>query len=138
MARPSNLSLLSIDALFKLRDDISAVLSRKTDELKTQLSRLTDGDWNSSGRATGRKASGLKGRKAPVKYRDKSGNHWSGRGAQPRWMTAAIKAGAHRDDFLIDRPRVAASRKRSAAKTSSAKTSSAKTSAAKTSRRKKK
>jgi DNA-binding protein H-NS len=118
MARPSNLSLLSIDALFKLRDDISAVLSRKTDELKTQLSRLTDGDWGSSGRATGRKASGLKGRKAPIKYRDKSGNHWSGRGAQPRWMTAAIKAGAHRDDFLIDRPRVAASRKTSSAKKS--------------------
>jgi DNA-binding protein H-NS len=118
MARPSNLSLLSIDALFKLRDDISAVLSRKTDELKSQLSRLTDGDWGSSGRATGRKASGLKGRKAPIKYRDNSGNHWSGRGAQPRWMTAAIKTGAKRDDFLIDRPRVAASRKTSAAKKS--------------------
>src|SRR3977135_685020 len=103
MARPSNLSLLSIDALFKLRDDISAVLSRKTDELKSQLSRLTDGDWGSSGRATGRKASGLKGRKAPIKYRDNSGNHWSGRGAQPRWMTAAIKTGAKRDDFLIDK-----------------------------------
>src|ERR1700694_6066193 len=102
MARPSNLSLLSIDALFKLRDDVSAVLSRKTDELKSQLSRLTDGDWGSFG-ATGRKAGGLKGRKVPIKYRDKSGNHWSGRGAQPRWMTAAIKAGAKRDDFLVDK-----------------------------------
>jgi hypothetical protein len=94
------------------------VLRRKTDDLKTQLSRLTDGDWGPSGRATGRRGSGLKGRKAPIKYQDKLGNHWSGRGAQPRWMTAAIKAGAHRDDFLIDRPRVAASRKTSAAKKS--------------------
>ena len=118
MARPSKLSLLSIDALFKLRDDVSTVLRRKTDELKTQLSRLTDGDWGSSGRATGRRGGGLRGRKAPIKYRDKLGNHWSGRGAQPRWMTAAIKTGAHRDDFLIDRPRVAASRKTSAAKKS--------------------
>jgi hypothetical protein len=33
-------------------------------------------------------------------------------------MTAAIRAGAKRDDFLIDRPRVAASRKTSAAKKS--------------------
>jgi hypothetical protein len=45
----------------------------------------------------------MKGRKVPVKYRDKSGNTWTGRGAQPRWMTAAIKAGAKRDDFLVDR-----------------------------------
>jgi H-NS histone C-terminal domain len=25
------------------------------------------------------------------------------RGAQPRWLTAAIKSGAKRDDFLVDR-----------------------------------
>jgi hypothetical protein len=34
---------------------------------------------------------------------DKSGNSWAGRGAQPRWLTAAIKAGATRDDFLVDK-----------------------------------
>jgi hypothetical protein len=43
----------------------------------------------------------LKGRKVPIKYRDKSGNTWAGRGAQPRWLTAAIKAGAKKDDFLV-------------------------------------
>ena len=45
----------------------------------------------------------MKGRKVAVKYRDRSSNTWTGRGAQPRWMTAAIKAGAKRDDFLVDR-----------------------------------
>src|SRR5258708_33011384 len=96
-----NLAVMSVDALLKLRDDIGDVLSRKADELKTQLSRLGGGTAGNGRR--GRKASTLKGRKAPIKYRDRSGNHWSGRGAQPRWMTAAIKAGAKRDDFLVDK-----------------------------------
>jgi DNA-binding protein H-NS len=45
----------------------------------------------------------MRGRKVAIKYRDKSGNTWAGRGAQPRWLTAAIKAGAKRDDFLVDK-----------------------------------
>ena len=96
-----NLGSMSVDALLKLRDDIGEALRRKADELKTQLSRLAGGIVGNGRR--GRKASTLKGRKAPIKYRDRSGNHWSGRGAQPRWMTAAIKAGAKRDDFLVDK-----------------------------------
>jgi DNA-binding protein H-NS len=110
-----NFAAMSVDALLKLRDDVTDVLSRKADELKSQLSRL-GGNTVGNGRS-GRKASTLKGRKAPIKYRDKAGNHWSGRGAQPRWMTAAIKAGAKRDDFLIDK-----SAKKAAKTTKSAKT----------------
>jgi DNA-binding protein H-NS len=49
------------------------------------------------------RTSKLAGRKVAPKYRDKSGNTWSGRGAQPRWMTAAVKGGAKRDDFLIEK-----------------------------------
>jgi DNA-binding protein H-NS len=45
----------------------------------------------------------MRGRKVVIKYRDKTGNTWAGRGAQPRWLTAAIKAGAKRDDFLVDK-----------------------------------
>jgi hypothetical protein len=44
------------------------------------------------------------GRKAPVKYRGKAGNTWTGRGA-PRWLVAAIKRGKKLDDFLIDKQR---------------------------------
>jgi DNA-binding protein H-NS len=37
-----------------------------------------------------------------VKYRDASGNTWTGRGRMPRWMTAATKGGkAKKEDFLI-------------------------------------
>jgi DNA-binding protein H-NS len=108
MARPSNLSVMSVDALLKLRDDIGAVLGRKADELKGQLSRLTGGGDVGNGRK--KKGRATKGRKVAAKYRDSEGNTWAGRGAQPRWLTAAIKAGKKRDDFLIDKS-AAASRK---------------------------
>jgi hypothetical protein len=62
-----NLAAMSVDALLKLRDDIGAVLGRKADQLKGQLSRL-GGDTVGNGRR-GRKASTLKGRKAAIKYR---------------------------------------------------------------------
>jgi DNA-binding protein H-NS len=48
----------------------------------------------------------------PIKYRDKAGNTWAGRGAQPRWLTAAIKAGAKRDDFLVDKSAAKKTRKK--------------------------
>ena len=98
MARPSNLSSMSVEALLKLRDDIGATLSRKADELKGQLSRLTGGEVGS-----GRKGRATKGRKVAAKYQDSEGNTWAGRGAQPRWLTAAIKSGKKREDFLIDK-----------------------------------
>ena len=105
MARPQKLSLLSIEALLKLRDDVAAALSRKAGALKKELSALGS-DYAEVGRIAvyGKKKRGsLRGRKVPIKYRDKSGNTWAGRGAQPRWLTAAIKAGAKRDDFLVDK-----------------------------------
>jgi DNA-binding protein H-NS len=105
MARPSKLSSLSVEALFKLRDEVVAALSKRADALKKELMAIGS-DYAEVGRIAiyGRKkASSLKGRKAPIKYRDKAGNTWAGRGAQPRWLTAAVKAGAKRDDFLVDK-----------------------------------
>ena len=94
-----NLASMSVDSLLKLRDDVGAVLSRKADELKGQLSRLGGDNVQ-----RGRKASTLKGRKAAVKYRHpKTGETWSGRGAQAGWLTREIKAGAKRDSFLVDK-----------------------------------
>ena len=105
MASAKKLSLLSVEALFKLRDDVAAALSQRAEALKKEL-RLLGEDYAEVGRIAiyGRKrGSSLKGRKAPIKYRDKSGNTWAGRGAQPRWLTAAIKGGAKRDDFLVNK-----------------------------------
>src|SRR6476619_532186 len=40
--------------------------------------------------------------KVAVKYRDKDGNTWTGRGRMPRWLTAATKGGkAKKEDFLV-------------------------------------
>ena len=85
MAGAKKLSLLSVEALFKLRDDVAAALSQKAEAPKRELRSLVE-DYAEVGRIAiyGRKrGSSLKGRKAPIKYRDKSGNTWAGRGAQP-------------------------------------------------------
>jgi DNA-binding protein H-NS len=48
-----------------------------------------------------RRGKGARG-KVAVKYRDKAGNTWTGRGRMPRWMVAATKRGrAKKEDFLI-------------------------------------
>ena len=39
--------------------------------------------------------------KVPPKYQNSSGNQWSGRGLQPRWLKAAIAKGATVESFLI-------------------------------------
>jgi hypothetical protein len=93
----TNLASMPIDALLKLREDLSKVLSRKAVELKGQLRRL-DGD-SGYNRPDGR--SRLKGRKVAVKYRDRSGNTWAGRGAQPVWLRDRLKAGAKLEDFAV-------------------------------------
>jgi DNA-binding protein H-NS len=99
-----NLASMSVDALLKLRDDIEKVLGRKANELKHQLSRLGDEIGSSK---LGRRSS-LKNRKLAVKYRDKSGNAWAGRGRQPIWLREKLKAGAKLEDFAahkVRRPR---------------------------------
>src|SRR5215211_5779924 len=112
MARPKKLSLLSVEALFQLRDEVAAALGQKAEALKKELASLGS-DYAEVGRiAVYGKKKTLAGRKVPIKYRDKAGNTWAGRGAQPRWLTAAIKAGAKRDDFLVDKSAAKKARKK--------------------------
>ena len=61
----------------------------------------------------------MKGRKVPVKYRDRAGNTWAGRGAQPRWLREKLKAGAKLNDFAVAKS--VAARKATARKTKKAK-----------------
>ncbi len=117
MARPSKLASMSVEALIKMRDDVAAALGRKADVLKKELASLGS-DYAEVGRiAVYGKKKTLAGRKVPIKYRDKAGNTWAGRGAQPRWLTAAIKAGAKRDDFLVDKSAAKKVRKKTRRKT---------------------
>jgi DNA-binding protein H-NS len=44
----------------------------------------------------------VKTSKVAVKYRNKAtGETWSGRGLQPKWLKAAITAGAKLEDFAV-------------------------------------
>ena len=98
MARASNLASMPVEALLKLRDDIGEALGRRTAELKDQLSRLpAAADFRRRGP---RKS--LRGRKVAVKYRDRSGNTWAGRGMQPVWLRERLKSGAKIEDFVVD------------------------------------
>ena len=94
MPKP-NLSSASVDALLKLRDEVEKALSRRAKELQDQLSRLGRAPALRGGRSS------LKGRKVAVKYRDRSGNTWAGRGAQPRWLREKLKAGGKLEDFVV-------------------------------------
>jgi len=53
----------------------------------------------------GRKPRGAKragsGSKVAPKYRDSSGNTWTGRGKMPRWLAQAVASGASADSFRI-------------------------------------
>jgi DNA-binding protein H-NS len=94
-----NLASMSIDGLLKLRDEIGSALSRKAAQLKDQLSRLgVEADYKRRGRG-----SSLKGRKVAIKFRDKSGNTWAGRGARPVWLREKLKAGAKLQDFAVQK-----------------------------------
>jgi hypothetical protein len=90
---------MSIDELLKLRHDVDNVLARRSKELRDQLTRL----GGETSRAKGGRGGALRGRKVPVKFRDRSGNTWAGRGAMPVWLRAKIKAGAKLQDFAVDK-----------------------------------
>ena len=98
MPKPKpNLSSASVDALLKLRDEIEEVLAHRAALLREELSKLGH-KIGSKGKVRG---SSLRGRKVAVKYRDRSGNTWAGRGAQPVWLREKLKAGAKLEDFAV-------------------------------------
>jgi DNA-binding protein H-NS len=48
------------------------------------------------------KSTGTKGTKVAVKYRDRAtGDTWSGRGLQPKWLKAALASGRKLDEFAV-------------------------------------
>ena len=90
MPRTMGLGSMSVEALLKLRDEVGKVLSQKAAQLEEQLS-LLGGEVDTARRG---RRSVMKRRKVAIKYRDKEGNTWAGRGAQPVWLREKLKAGA--------------------------------------------
>jgi DNA-binding protein H-NS len=95
----AQLRTMKVPALLKLRDQVDAEIAGRRKGLERQLASLRGGGPAKISFKTPKHA--LTGRTVAPKYRDTSGNTWSGRGLPPKWMTAAIKGGAKRDDFLI-------------------------------------
>ena len=104
-----NLSEMSVEALMDLRKRVDEMLLKRRAEIEKRLERM-EAIAVVGGR--GQRASALRGRKVPPKYRSQSGETWAGRGARPRWLIAAIKEGKKLDDFLIDKSARKGRRKR--------------------------
>ena len=102
-----NLKNMDVEALLALRSQIDGQLATRRSDLQKQLARLqrlaADAPVVAPNGGYGR-TSAMKGVKVKPKYRDaRTGDTWAGRGVQPRWLTAALKAGKKLDDYLIDK-----------------------------------
>ncbi len=106
-----DLEAMTVDDLWSLHEKISAILSARITsekrELEKRLAVLNRGRDVIEGRvAQSYNANGQARRQYPTvfpKYRNPQmpSETWSGRGKQPRWLAAAIKAGRKIEDFKI-------------------------------------
>lgn len=81
----------------KLQSTARSAAIAQVKELMTQFG-LDASDITSAGGAKAKRKSGA----VAPKYRDvRTGETWSGRGLQPKWLKAAIADGASLDDYKI-------------------------------------
>lgn len=104
-----DLDAMSVDELWSLHEEISAILSARIMEEKRVLEqRLAALNGGAGGAAaySARAASKPDRRKYPKvlpRYRNPdSAETWSGRGKRPRWLVAALDAGRELQEFLIN------------------------------------
>ena len=99
----SDFRSLSVDELWALHEELSSVLAaRLADEkavLEKRLRQLNSESMNGGFARTKRPYP-----QVVPKYRnpEQPAETWSGRGKQPRWLTAQLKSGKKLDDFLIN------------------------------------
>jgi len=97
------LKSMTSDELFKLHEEICAILSTKLVAKKGVLERQL---WQLE-RSADRQSAGSKSRRSypPVspKFRnpDRPYETWAGRGKRPRWLRAQLRSGKRIDDFRI-------------------------------------
>ena len=107
MARAAELKNMDVDELLALRGDVEAALKEQARDLERQIALLDGGNSTGHGKRRGRpagggaRASALKGKSVPPKYRGPGGETWAGRGATPRWLKALVKEGHSVEEFLI-------------------------------------
>jgi DNA-binding protein H-NS len=103
-----NLTNMDVQSLLNLRKQVDEALAVRRVDLQKQLAKLTDNEIPIRRRGVSK----LRGSKVPAKYRGPRGETWAGRGAQPRWLAEAIKAGQSPEDFLIKKIPAVAKKKR--------------------------
>jgi DNA-binding protein H-NS len=107
---------MSVDELWRLHEEISRILSvrltTEKQELEKRLAQLQRDDMRTGASSGLRTVDAVprarrKYPKVLPKYRNprNASETWSGRGKQPRWLVAALKAGSTIDEFVIDLPR---------------------------------
>ena len=104
----SDLDSMSIDELWSLHEKLATMLAaRLTSEKATLEERLKQLNPRDAEQRSA-KLNVLNGERRPYpvvvpKYRNpnNSSETWSGRGKQPRWLVALLKAGKRIDDFRI-------------------------------------
>jgi DNA-binding protein H-NS len=98
----NELATMSVDALWRLRERLDAILATKMvaekQELERRLARL---NGRPEGQTTRRPYP-----KVHPKYSnpERPAETWSGRGRQPRWVELQLRSGTSIDDLLIARP----------------------------------
>ena len=112
MNKKPNLDGMSVGELWRLHEELSQVLSvRLTSEkreIEKRLAQLRREKEMRQSESDTRNAPRER-RKYPrvfPKYRnpDEPSETWSGRGKQPRWLTAALKTGHKIEEFVIGKP----------------------------------
>jgi DNA-binding protein H-NS len=121
MGKKLDLEAMGFDELWLLHEELTKVLTEKITKEKLELERrlaqlnranpIAEAEDPSATPPTGRHR--RKYPKVLPKYSNPSvpTETWSGRGKQPRWLVAALRAGHKLEDFLIARPEKAAGNK---------------------------
>jgi DNA-binding protein H-NS len=113
MNKKLNFDGMSVDELWQLHEELSQMLSvRLTSEkreLEKRLAQLRREKEMRQSNSTDSQSAPRERRKYPrvfPKYRNPEdpSETWSGRGKQPRWLTAALKTGHKIEEFLIGKP----------------------------------
>jgi DNA-binding protein H-NS len=102
--KPHDLKSMSVDELWSLHELVVSILARHISSEKARLEqRLRELGRDTA--ASAKKVSHARRPYPPVfpKYRNptRPSETWSGRGKQPRWLTAELRSGKKLDDFRI-------------------------------------
>jgi DNA-binding protein H-NS len=105
--RAPNIDNLSLKQLLELEQKVAVALAKRKQEEKAELRKkmkklAADAGFDISEVVGGRSGGGKRGPVAPkYQHPQDASLTWTGRGRQPRWLVAELKAGKKLESFLI-------------------------------------